>query len=67
MLIYAKPCAMLPPHHHPRAANYVMVVSGNTTTYMIEENGAQVIQTDLSPAKMTIFPAGSMHSMQAGM
>lgn len=56
-------CAMLPPHFHPRASNYVMGISGTTVTYMIEENGAPVITTELTKGKMTIFPQGSVHAM----
>lgn len=58
------PCAMLPPHFHPRATNYVVAVAGTTNTYMIEENGARLISETLTPGKMTIFPRGSVHSMQ---
>ena len=57
------PCAMLPPHYHPRAANYVVAVQGNTTTFMYEENGARLITETLTPGKGTIFPQGSMHMM----
>ncbi|KAI5364006.1 Putative rmlC-like cupin domain superfamily, rmlC-like jelly roll protein [Septoria linicola] len=57
------PCAMLPPHFHPRAANWVVSVMGNTTTWMQEENGAHTIVTYLPPGKATIFPAGAMHMM----
>lgn len=58
------PCAMLPPHAHQRAHNLVVAISGNTTTWMINENGARTVQTTLTPMKMTIFPKGSLHSMQ---
>lgn len=54
---------MLPPHYHPRAANYVVAVQGNTTTYMFEENGARLITEVLTPGKATIFPQASMHMM----
>lgn len=57
------PCAILPPHLHPRGNNAVVAVAGNTTTYMIQENGAGVVQTTLTPGKMTIFPMGSIHTM----
>lgn len=62
-LISLGPCSMLPPHYHPRAANYVIAMSGNTTTYMIEENGARMVTEHLSHGKMTIFPRGSLHAM----
>ncbi|KAG9248775.1 spherulin-1A [Calycina marina] len=58
------PCAMLPPHLHPRATNVVVAVEGMTTTYMVEENGARAVTEVLSPGKMTIFPRGSLHTMQ---
>jgi oxalate decarboxylase/phosphoglucose isomerase-like protein (cupin superfamily) len=58
------PCAMLPPHFHPRATNFVVAVEGETTTYMVQENGAKIVTTNLTPGKMTIFPTGSVHSMQ---
>ena len=63
-MINLAPCAMLPPHYHPRASNYVVSILGNTTTYMIEENGAEMITEVLTPMKMTIFPRGSLHAMQ---
>jgi len=49
---------MLPPHLHPRASNYVMGITGNVTTYMIEENGARMVESRLTPSRMTIFPRG---------
>jgi mannose-6-phosphate isomerase-like protein (cupin superfamily) len=58
------PCAMLPPHYHPRATNEVVAISGTTNTYMIEENGARMVSETLTPGKMTLFPQGSLHSMQ---
>jgi hypothetical protein len=58
------PCAMLPPHSHPRATNLVVAVKGNTTSYMVGENGVGVVEVVLSPMVMTIFPRGSLHSMQ---
>jgi len=58
------PCAILPPHFHPRGSNYVVAVAGNTTTYMIQENGARTVTAVLTPGKMTVFPSGSIHSMQ---
>jgi len=54
---------MLPPHYHPRAANYVVAVTGTTVTYFIEENGARIVTNTLTPWKMTIFPQASIHAM----
>lgn len=58
------PCAMLPPHYHPRAANWVTAIEGTTKTWMIQENGVKPIEVVLEPYQMTIFPAGSLHTMQ---
>ncbi|KAI9810407.1 MAG: hypothetical protein M1827_006293 [Pycnora praestabilis] len=57
------PCSMLPPHYHPRASNYVVAVAGTTNVYFIEENGARLVTNTLTPGKMTIFPAASLHTM----
>jgi hypothetical protein len=58
------PCAMLPPHAHPRATNLVVAVTGNTTSWMVGENGVKTIQIHLVPGILTIFPRGSLHAMQ---
>ncbi|KAB8766468.1 hypothetical protein FH972_026628 [Carpinus fangiana] len=63
-MIQLGPCAMLPPHYHPRGSNYVVAIKGNTTTYMIQENGAPLVTELLTPGKMTIFPRASLHAMQ---
>jgi oxalate decarboxylase/phosphoglucose isomerase-like protein (cupin superfamily) len=55
---------MLAPHLHPRATNLVVAITGNTTTYMVGENGVRTVVTELTSMKMTIFPMGSVHSMQ---
>jgi oxalate decarboxylase/phosphoglucose isomerase-like protein (cupin superfamily) len=57
-------CGMLTPHLHPRATNLVTAITGNTTTYMIGENGVKTMSVNLTPMKMTIFPQGSLHVMQ---
>ncbi|KAH9883460.1 spherulin-1A [Xylariomycetidae sp. FL2044] len=58
------PCAMQPPHYHPRGSNYIVVIEGTIDTYMVSENGARLVTNTLTPGKMTIFPKGSLHSMQ---
>ncbi|KAI1843065.1 hypothetical protein JX265_005155 [Neoarthrinium moseri] len=58
------PCAMQPPHYHPRASNYIVVIEGTVETYMIPENGGELIKVLLEPGQMTLFPKGSLHSMQ---
>ncbi|KAK6502100.1 hypothetical protein TWF481_009909 [Arthrobotrys musiformis] len=57
------PCAILPTHIHPRAANYVIATRGSTKTYFFEENGAKLIVNTLTPNAMTIFPQASLHTM----
>lgn len=63
-LLNLGPCSMLPPHLHPRATNFVVAVNGTTETYMIQENGARTIKQTLKQGQLTIFPAGSLHTMQ---
>ncbi|KAA8576888.1 hypothetical protein MFRU_014g00450 [Monilinia fructicola] len=63
-LINLGPCGMLPPHYHPRGTNFVVAVEGVTQTWMVEENGAKIVNQTLRPWQMTIFPKGSIHSMQ---
>lgn len=58
------PCAMLPPHLHPRATNFVVGIEGETQTFMIQENGAEIVTATIVPGQLTIFPRGSVHSMQ---
>ncbi|CAJ2504623.1 Uu.00g120170.m01.CDS01 [Anthostomella pinea] len=58
------PCGMQAPHYHPRASNYIVAIDGSVETYMIAENGARMVTNLLGPGKMTLFPRGSLHSMQ---
>ena len=63
-LLKLAPCGMLPPHLHPRATNIVTAITGNTTTYMIGENGVGVRTVNLLPMMVTVFPQASLHMMQ---
>ncbi|EOA85072.1 hypothetical protein ACJQWK_06916 [Exserohilum turcicum] len=63
-LLKLAPCGMLPPHLHPRATNMVTAITGNTTTYMIGENGVGVRIVTLLPLMVTVFPQASLHMMQ---
>lgn len=63
-LLKLAPCGMLPPHLHPRATNLVTAITGNTTSWMIGENGVKTHRVDITPLRMTIFPQGSLHVMQ---
>ncbi|KAI1325980.1 spherulin-1A [Xylariaceae sp. FL0255] len=63
-LVTLGPCAMQPPHYHPRASNYIVSVDGEVQTYMITENAAPLVSNTLTPGKMTLFPRGALHAMQ---
>lgn len=63
-LLKLGPCSMLPPHFHQRAHNIVIGISGNTTSWMINENGVRTVEVDIIPYRTTIFPMGSLHAMQ---
>lgn len=63
-LLKLGPCSMLPPHFHQRAHNAVIGITGNTTSWMINENGVRTVKIDIIPLRMTIFPQGSLHVMQ---
>jgi hypothetical protein len=63
-LLKLAPCGMLPPHLHPRATNLVTAITGNTTSYMIGENGVATRKVHLVPMRVTVFPQGSLHVMQ---
>lgn len=63
-LLKLGPCSMLPPHFHQRAHNAVVGIKGNTTSWMINENGVRVVKVDIVPYRVTLFPQGSMHVMQ---
>lgn len=63
-LLKLGPCSMLSPHFHQRAHNAVMGITGNVTSWMINENGVRTVQVNIIPYRMTLFPQGSLHTMQ---
>ncbi|KAH6644045.1 RmlC-like cupin domain-containing protein [Boeremia exigua] len=63
-LLKLGPCSMLPPHFHQRAHNLVIAITGNTTSWMVNENGVRPVKVDILPFRATIFPQGSLHTMQ---
>jgi hypothetical protein len=63
-LLKLGPCSMLPPHFHQRAHNAVIGIKGNVTSWMINENGVRTVKVDIVPYRMTLFPQGSLHTMQ---
>ncbi|KAJ5650416.1 uncharacterized protein N7484_004139 [Penicillium longicatenatum] len=62
-------CSMVYLHLHPRATELFVINSGRVLTQMVPEAGVldsegkqRVINAELGPGKMTIFPAGSFHT-----
>ncbi|OOF97519.1 hypothetical protein ASPCADRAFT_129201 [Aspergillus carbonarius ITEM 5010] len=62
-------CSMTFLHLHPRATELFAVTSGHLISSMIPEAGVlnanntqRVIQNDLYPGQVTIYPAGSFHT-----
>jgi len=55
------PCAMIVPHMHPRADEFVITVSGTIFTQFITESGSEIISNNISSYDSTIFPKGSIH------
>ena len=50
------------PHTHPRATEFLYVVSnGQMEAGFIEENGARFVVNTLTEGQGTIFPMGSIH------
>ncbi|RDL38763.1 putative spherulin-1b protein [Venustampulla echinocandica] len=56
------PCGFNTPHVHPRAAELNLVVQGHLVSQSVHENGARVINHELSQWQMTVFPQGAVHA-----
>ncbi len=57
-----KPCGILLPHVHPRANEFVTVLSGTMNTGIAQENGgAQDIVFDTHPGEVFMAPQGLLH------
>src|SRR5277367_2136686 len=41
----------------------LLLLSGSTNTYMVQENGARMVTEILTPGQMTVLPRGSIHTM----
>ncbi|KDN42645.1 hypothetical protein RSAG8_06602, partial [Rhizoctonia solani AG-8 WAC10335] len=59
------PCAQNTPHIHPRSAEMLVMVAGDTiNTGTFQENGARFVENKLEVGQATIFPMGSVHFQQ---
>jgi mannose-6-phosphate isomerase-like protein (cupin superfamily) len=57
-----RPCGMNNPHTHPRASEFLYVVSdGQLEAGFIEESGARIVVNTLTQGQGTVFPKGSIH------
>jgi oxalate decarboxylase/phosphoglucose isomerase-like protein (cupin superfamily) len=58
------PCAIGPPHLHPRSSELFHVLDGSFLTGFLEENGGRYIENNLTKGEMTVFPQGLVHFVQ---
>jgi len=54
-------CSLVPPHTHPRSAEFITVVEGTVFTQFLTESGSVVISNNLTTLMGTVFPQGSIH------
>jgi oxalate decarboxylase/phosphoglucose isomerase-like protein (cupin superfamily) len=65
VLVNLEPCAINPPHTHPRATELIYMISGkDLRTAFVEENGGRVIVNDIGMGETTFFPEGLIHYQQ---
>jgi hypothetical protein len=63
---FMSPCSINTAHTHPRATEFLTVVSGQIDSGFILENGLPTqVNTTLTKFQGTIFPMGSIHSRRA--
>lgn len=56
------PCGLAPPHYHPRASEFLYMLSGsNLQVGFILENGARLVQGSLNPGQGWVYPKNSFH------
>jgi len=56
------PCGLSTPHYHPRATEFLYMVSGSSLKVgFIQENGARFVSNILTPGQGALFPMGSFH------
>jgi hypothetical protein len=55
------PCGFNTPHTHPRGTELNVPVVGGLRTSIILENGARVINANITTFQMHVFPQGAIH------
>lgn len=56
------PCGLAAPHYHPRASEFLYMLSGTTLQVgFILENGARFVQNTLNPNQGFLYPKNSFH------
>ena len=58
------PCAIGPPHIHPRSSELFHVLKGSFLTGFLEENGGRYIENNVTTGQITVFPQGLVHFVQ---
>ncbi|KAG8761786.1 ornithine carbamoyltransferase [Ceratobasidium sp. 423] len=59
------PCAQNTPHIHPRSAEMLIMVAGDTiNTGTFQENGARFVENKIEVGQATVFQMGSIHFQQ---
>ncbi|EXJ85605.1 hypothetical protein A1O1_05971 [Capronia coronata CBS 617.96] len=64
--IFFQPCGLNTPHIHPRATEFLTLVTDTTmlTGFVLENNLTAEFNTTLSQFQGTVFPQGSIHFQQ---
>jgi len=61
-MLLLRPCGLNTPHTHPRATEFLYVISGTALEVgFVEENGARYVNNTVFPGQATLFPKGSIH------
>lgn len=56
------PCGLAPPHYHPRASEFLYMLSGTSLQVGFTlENGARLVQGTLNPNQGFVYPKNSFH------
>ncbi|CAM9799008.1 unnamed protein product, partial [Laminaria digitata] len=65
-MIHLGPCAIFPPHFHPRATEMVYTIEGSyVRVAFVEENGGDgAVVNDLSQGDVSFVPQGLVHYQQ---
>jgi hypothetical protein len=60
-VVNVSPCALILPHLHPRAEEFIIVTQGELFTQFVGETGAPLISNELKTLGSTLFTKGSIH------